>query len=153
MPLLDAIDAGTLIQCPRVIAPNVEELLKTGVTIIRQSLPAALCDEIRNGFIDFAAKNSNIFRMYQDEYGHYPRIINLHLIYKPLFELFRRNVTALMIQDYLFESETVLYTSLFYERGQARQYIEIHLISRRDLSIDTWACGWRSRIPTLRMVR
>jgi hypothetical protein len=37
------------------------------------------CDEIRNGFI-LAAKNANIFRTYQGEYGHYPRILNLHLI-------------------------------------------------------------------------
>jgi phytanoyl-CoA hydroxylase len=118
--LLNLIRGGRSTRCPPAIAPHVEELQKTGVTIIRQSLPVALCDEIRNGFIDFAAKNANIFRTYQDEYGHYPRIVNLHLIYKPLFELFRRNVVALKVQDYFFEGETVLYTSLFYERGSSQ---------------------------------
>ena len=118
--LMDAESAETLSDCPPAIATHVQELLTTGVTVIRHSLPTAMCDGIRNGFIDFAARNANIFGMYRDESGHYPRIINLHLIYKPLFELFRSNVATLMVQDYLFESETVLYTSLFYERGSSQ---------------------------------
>jgi ectoine hydroxylase-related dioxygenase (phytanoyl-CoA dioxygenase family) len=119
--LLDLHDEQrTLSQCPRAVVAHVEDLLKTGVTIIRQSLPADLCDEIRNGFIEFATKNEAIFRPYRDEHGHYPRIVNLHTTYKSLFELFRCNVLALAVQDYLFDGETVLYTSLFYERGSSQ---------------------------------
>jgi ectoine hydroxylase-related dioxygenase (phytanoyl-CoA dioxygenase family) len=107
-------------RCPQAIADHVKDLLATGITVIRGSLSAALCDEVRNGFVDFAHSNPEIFRPYQDEYGHYPRIVNLHTVYKPLFELFRRNDVALAIQDYLFDSESVLYTSLFYERGSSQ---------------------------------
>jgi ectoine hydroxylase-related dioxygenase (phytanoyl-CoA dioxygenase family) len=109
-----------LSKCPPSIATYVTELLSTGITVIRGALPTDLWDDVRNGFNDFASRNSKIFRAYQDEYGHYPRIINLHTAYKPLFALFRHNTTALAIQDFLFESETVVYTSLFYERGSAQ---------------------------------
>jgi len=107
----------TISECPRAIAPHIEELLTEGVTVIRRSVPATLCDEVRSGFLDFERKNEKIFRPYRDEHNHYPRIVNLHVVYKPLFELFRRNVVALAVQDYLFDRETVLYTSFFYKRG------------------------------------
>jgi phytanoyl-CoA hydroxylase len=111
---------STFSQCPPTITTNVEELLTTGVTVIKDSLPAPVCDELRNGFIDFSSHNEEIFSLYRDQYGHYPRIVNLHTAYKPLFDLFERNSIALEIQDYLFDGESVLYTSLFYERGSSQ---------------------------------
>jgi phytanoyl-CoA hydroxylase len=112
--------SSTLADCPDVIKTPVKDLLTTGIAIISGSLPVGLCDEVRNGFIEFARRNSNICHRYQDKYDHYPRIINLHTAYKPLFELFRHNVAALAVQDYLFGDGTVLYTSLFYERGSSQ---------------------------------
>ncbi|MGD0569767.1 MAG: phytanoyl-CoA dioxygenase family protein [Candidatus Sulfotelmatobacter sp.] len=107
----------TLSECPRSIAPHIEELVNDGVTVIPGSVPPTLCDEVLSGFMDFERKNETIFRPYRDEHNHYPRIVNLHMVYKPLFELFRRNVVALAVQDYLFERETALFTSFFYKRG------------------------------------
>jgi hypothetical protein len=88
--------------------------------VIPAGLPCQLCDQIREGFVKFANQNRAIFDTYKDEYGHYPRIINLHTAYKPLFELFRRNEIALHLQDYLFGNEAVVYTSIYYERGSAQ---------------------------------
>ena len=115
-----AEDGAVLSRCPLSIRPYVLELITTGVTVIRGSLPPSLCDEVRNGFVSFARQHDEIFRVNRDEYGHYPRIVNLHTAYRGLFDLFACNQVALAIQDYLFQAETVLYTSLFYERGSAQ---------------------------------
>ena len=113
-------DEDTQLACLSSIRRHVNELMTDGFTIIPQSLPGDLCDEIREGFIRFSRLNSEIFIPNEDEYGHYGRIINLHLAYKPLIELFSRNCAALAVMDYLFGAETVIYTSLFYERGSAQ---------------------------------
>jgi phytanoyl-CoA hydroxylase len=119
--LMNFADAErTLSQCPPAIRGYVTDLLQTGITVIRGALPAYLCDNLRDGFVDFAYRNPRIFNQYQDEYGHYPRIINLHVVFAPLFDLLQQNPIALGVQDYLFDSETVLYTSLFYERGSGQ---------------------------------
>jgi hypothetical protein len=107
-------------KCPSSIKSYVDELLTEGVTIIPRSLPPSLCDDVREGFKAFAQLNPEIFIPNQDEHGHYGRIVNLHVVYRPLFELFRQNQLALAVQDYLFDAETVLYTSLFYKRGSAQ---------------------------------
>jgi phytanoyl-CoA hydroxylase len=107
-------------KCPRAITSYVDELLTDGVTIIPRSLPSSLCDDVREGFIAFSQSNQEIFVPNEDEYGHYGRIINLHVVYQMLFELFQKNQLALAVQDYLFGAETVLYTSLFYKRGSAQ---------------------------------
>jgi phytanoyl-CoA hydroxylase len=107
-------------QCPNSIKSHVKELLLDGVTIIRRSLPTTLCDELREGFTNFQYINSEIFVPNQDEFGHYGRIINLHVAYTPLIQLFQQNQLALAVQDYLFDAEAVLYTSLFYKRGSAQ---------------------------------
>ena len=109
-----------LAQCPAEIKTYVLDLLCTGFAIIPRSLPERICDDVRNGFIDLAARNEEIFGPNRDEHGHYPRIVNLHTVFSPLFDLFRYNEIALAVQDYLFQSETVVYTSLFYERGSAQ---------------------------------
>jgi phytanoyl-CoA hydroxylase len=105
---------------PSSIKSYVDELLTDGVTIIPRSLPVSLCDDVREGFIAFSRANPEIFIPNQDEHGHYGRISCLHVVYQPLFELFRQNQLALAVQDYLFGAETVLYSSLFYERGSAQ---------------------------------
>ncbi len=113
--------AATLLHCPVPIKHYVRQLLTTGVTVIPGSLPGTLCDEVRNGFIAFAKQNEEIFSLSRDEYGHYPRIVNLHTVYRRLFDLFQKNEIVLAVQDYLFGGETVVYTSLFYERGSAQE--------------------------------
>ena len=113
-------DGATLSHCPISIKDYVRELLTTGITVVPRSLPENLCDEVRNGFISFADHNEEIFRVNRDDYGHYPRIVNLHTVYSKLFDLFTHNNIVLAIQDYLFGAETVLYTTLFYERGSAQ---------------------------------
>lgn len=69
---------------------------------------------------ELLGRNQAIFGKHLDADGHYPRIINLHLLYKPLLRLFAANPLALAIQDAFFNAPTALYTSLYYERGSAQ---------------------------------
>ncbi len=57
---------------------------------------------------------------HKDKYSHYPRLENLHAVMPSLLQLFYENKEALRFQDMMFGGETVLYTSLFYERGSAQ---------------------------------
>jgi phytanoyl-CoA hydroxylase len=111
---------AVVLKCPRSIRCYVDELLTEGVTIIPRSIPVSLCDDVREGFNAFTRSNHEIFVPNQDENGHYGRIVCLHVVYQPLFDLFRQNQIALAVQDYLFDAETVLYTSLFYKRGSTQ---------------------------------
>ena len=88
--------------------------------MIPASLPVELCNQVREGFVDFTRKNAGIFEHNRGPDDHYPRIVNLHTAYTALFDLFRLNETALEVQDFLFGRETALYTSLYYERGSAQ---------------------------------
>jgi hypothetical protein len=109
-----------LSKCPTAIRTYVDQVLSDGYTIIPRSLPLSLCDDVREGFIRLSRANEEIFKPNEDDYGHYGRICNLHLVYEPLIELFRQNSAALAVMDYLFGAETVIYTTLFYERGSAQ---------------------------------
>ncbi len=91
-----------------------------GFLIIRGGLSQGYIDEIKLGIEEFFKRNQLHFGKFKDTDGHYPRIVNLHLAFKPLFSLFENNKAALAIQDMFFGTESSMYTSLYYERGSAQ---------------------------------
>ena len=94
--------------------------VENGYVVIRESISQATCDEVLDSFRRVEAKHRKMFDSQKDGHGHYPRIVNLHLSLPVLTRLFHENHQALAVQDAMFESETSLYTSLFYERGSAQ---------------------------------
>jgi phytanoyl-CoA hydroxylase len=99
---------------------QAEFFLEHGFVMLRESLSVALCDEVLAAFRRWQATNDELFQPHLDEQGHLPRIVNLHLVIPELRRLFVANTPALRFQDYLFQAETAIYTSLFYERGSAQ---------------------------------
>jgi ectoine hydroxylase-related dioxygenase (phytanoyl-CoA dioxygenase family) len=94
--------------------------LRDGYVVIPNSVAPEACDEILAEFRATEARNGHLFSPHLDSDGHYPRMINMHLAVPGLRRLFHENRMALALQDLLFGSETVLYTSLFYERGSGQ---------------------------------
>lgn len=99
------------------IKTHAIEVIETGYTVVRSTIPEHLCLSIIDRFKQFAALNADIFDGHRLEHGHYPRIINLHAVLPELLPLFTRNEVWLAVQDLLFGGPTALYTSLFYEIG------------------------------------
>ena len=103
---------------------NVDEycrqLRDDGIAHIRGGYPSGLIAETLEGVNEMLRKNAAIFGPHKDADGHYPRLVNLHLAYKPLLKLFTENPLALAVQDAFFNAPTALYTSLYYERGSAQ---------------------------------
>jgi phytanoyl-CoA hydroxylase len=106
--------------CPPDIRPIVESFLDKGYAVIPNSLSADACDALVARFRSFERANHDKLAPFIGADGHYPRLVNIHLAMTELFDAFSRNPRALAIQDFLFDAETCLYTSLFYERGSTQ---------------------------------
>lgn len=110
-----------LMSAPDVLTKGyARNFLEQGYVVLPASLPDSLCDEAVDSFHGSAEVNPQLFRSHLDAHGHYPRIVNLHLVIPTLLRLFTENKAALTVQDFLFGAETTLYISLFYERGSAQ---------------------------------
>lgn len=103
-----------------LIEHHLAELHRDGVTVVRAGLPATLVEQTRLEFQAFARLNDDRFGRHRDADGHFPRIINLHLAFERLMDLFALNPVALGVQDGFFGRPSSIYTSLYYERGSAQ---------------------------------
>jgi ectoine hydroxylase-related dioxygenase (phytanoyl-CoA dioxygenase family) len=102
------------------VAQHLRELHEEGVTVVKRGVDLARVQRIRQQFKAFADLNGHLFHKHLDADGHYPRIINLHLAFRPLIELFTENPVALAVQDAFFGRPSAIYTTLYYERGSAQ---------------------------------
>jgi ectoine hydroxylase-related dioxygenase (phytanoyl-CoA dioxygenase family) len=101
---------------PKVKAHALEVVAK-GYTVVRGAIPPMQCKAVINAFRRLETLNAAIFAENRNQFGHYPRIVNLHTVMPQLLPLFTANPIWLQTQDVLFGAPTVLYTSLFYETG------------------------------------
>lgn len=102
------------------VQEHLQRLNEEGFTRISGGFQSGVIDEVLAGVKRTLERNAAIFDKHLDADGHYPRIINLHGLYKPLLRLFAENPLALAVQDAFFEARSSLYTSLYYERGSAQ---------------------------------
>lgn len=96
------------------------ELLEEGFTRIRNGFPPGVINDVLAHVKETFGRNQAIFGRHVDSDGHYPRIINLHVLDPALLRLFAENSLALAVQDQFFKARSALYTSLYYERGSAQ---------------------------------
>jgi hypothetical protein len=106
--------------CPSALRSYAEQFLRAGYTIFPDSIAPALCDALVARFRELEAAHQDKLASFKSPHGHYPRLVNFHLAVPELFELFSSNREALALQDFLFDAETCLYTSLFYEQGSSQ---------------------------------
>jgi phytanoyl-CoA hydroxylase len=104
---------------PRVLRA-IQELQEAGVTRVSGGFAPGVIEDVLASVKRMFERNQSIFGAHRDEQGHYPRIVNLHLLDKALLRLFAQNPLALAVQDAFFEEPSALYTSLYYERGSAQ---------------------------------
>ncbi len=99
---------------------HLRHLHEEGFAHIRGGFKAGVIEEVLAGVKQMLGRNQAIFGKHLDADGHYPRIINLHLLHQPLIRLLTENPLALAVQDAFFGQPSSLYTSLYYERGSAQ---------------------------------
>lgn len=104
-----------------------EDFARDGFIVCKNSVPEELCDEAIAAFNGWHDRNERALSQFRNEQGKLERIINIHSRLKVFNKLFSENKLT-NVQDFLFRDETVLYTSLFFERGSAQ---DIH----RDLPL------------------
>ena len=102
------------------IEEHYEQLMRDGVAVIRAGFDDDRIQRLREDFNRFVDLNSEIFEPHRDSDGHFPRIINLHLGFQNLMDLFCDNEVALGVQDKFFGATSSVYTTLYYERGSAQ---------------------------------
>jgi phytanoyl-CoA hydroxylase len=96
------------------------EIIDNGYTVVKNSVDSNLLDEFVYDFYNWKKRNMTKFdsRFFKFD-DKLDRVINLQASLSKLKDLFSTN-KALIIQDYLFQSETTLYSSLFFEVGSAQ---------------------------------
>jgi phytanoyl-CoA hydroxylase len=98
---------------------KIIELIEEGFTIIENGINVDLCHQAVTEFLNWKQRNEHALSKFREADGRLMRIINFHQTLPVLKSLFSQN-RSLALQDYLFEKETALYTSLFYEQGSAQ---------------------------------
>jgi phytanoyl-CoA hydroxylase len=122
LPWFDRKGAYERIACQvkdSVQRARITELIEQGFTVIERGVDVELCDKAAGDFLSWRTKHKEALARFREPDGRLMRVINLHQTLPILKALFSRN-SSLALQDYLFENETVLYTSLFYEQGSAQ---------------------------------
>ncbi len=96
---------------------HVLEIIDDGVTVIPADFDYQKeCDKAVEAFYKFKEANKEIVQKHENENGYLHRIVNLHEKVEQLSLLFSKNKNALEVLDF-FLNETIIYTSLFFERG------------------------------------
>ncbi len=113
----DAVAAITALDLPDTVKRHCVEVIWKGYTVIPGAIPAEQCASLIRDFRAFEQRNEEIFAANRNKDGHYPRIVNLHMAFPQLIDLFTKNTLHLAVSDALFGGRTSLYTSLFYETG------------------------------------
>ncbi len=96
------------------------EIIENGYTVVENSVNLDLIDKAVTEFYNWKFKNAG--KMPNDFFkidGRLNRIIDIHTKLSSFKDLFSTN-KALLVQDYLFSQETVLYSSLFFEIGSTQ---------------------------------
>jgi ectoine hydroxylase-related dioxygenase (phytanoyl-CoA dioxygenase family) len=116
----DSFREETLKLKDEFIKRHALEIIDNGYTVVKNSVDSNLLDEFVIDFYNWKKRNMTKFdsRFFKFD-DKLDRVINLQASLTKLKDLFSTN-KALIIQDYLFQSETTLYSSLFFEVGSAQ---------------------------------
>lgn len=101
------------------IDKHYDNLMEEGIVILKGAA-SHLIDGALANVKKFIERNDDYFGKHKDQFGHYPRIINMHLAHRDLLRLFSDVPAALAVQDRFFGAPSSVYTSLYYERGSAQ---------------------------------
>ena len=115
LPWFDREGAYERIACQvkdSVQRARITELIEQGFTVIERGVDVELCDKAAGDFLSWRTKHKEALARFREPDGRLMRVINLHQTLPILKALFSRN-RSLALHDYLFENDTVLYTSLF----------------------------------------
>ena len=102
------------------IRAHALDLMEKGFCVVTNSVDDQLVNKARDAFFEWKERNAQQFLPdFFRENGRLDRVVNLHAALPEFRDLFVRN-RALAVQDYLFQQETILYTSLFFEVGSTQ---------------------------------
>lgn len=100
----------------KTLEPHLASIQEQGYTVIKGVFDADSCQQAIAAFKCWTAQNSDYAAQHLDAAGYHRRIVNLHLACDELANLFEQPLLN-QIEDEFFQAETVLYTSLYFERG------------------------------------
>jgi len=98
---------------------NINFFSENGYIVFKNDIGLALIDDYLANYQSWRDSNSEYLSNFIDDEGHLPRVINLHEKFDALKRVFTSS-KALAFQDLLFQQETIMYTSLFFERGTSQ---------------------------------
>lgn len=98
---------------------QVDFFAENGYVIFKGDIEHSLIDNYLLDYDKWRKNNANYLSKFNDDEGHLPRVINIHEKFNVLKKVFTSS-KALAFQDLIFQAETIMYTSLFFERGTSQ---------------------------------
>ena len=98
------------------IQAHLNDIDVNGFTVVPNCFTELDCARGIISFYEWIRKNFNYARQHLDKDSHFQRLVNLHSACPNLAMLFE-SPKILAILDSFFDSETVIYTSLYFEKG------------------------------------
>jgi len=98
------------------VGRHLEALLRDGYVVVPGAIDDIACVDAARDVDTFKARNKSVLRRLEASDSAFSRVVNLHLAIASLSSLFTDS-DAVAVCDAFFEAETVLYTSLYFERG------------------------------------
>jgi phytanoyl-CoA hydroxylase len=109
---------ATVAAAPLQIRPYVSSILRDGFCVVPSAVQPNFLSAAKEAFAEF--KNEVAHLNVPRHNGRYKRLVNLHCLIPRIREIYAAASICLDILDFLFQEETTLYTSLFYEIGSSQ---------------------------------
>lgn len=103
--------------CPSHLRDDVSFFLDHGYVVLKGSVSQSLVEAAKKEFEKHRSAYQADYDKNADAYGYQRRLSNWHLLLPSFRDLFAKNHRALEIQDYLFQSPSMGYSSLTFESG------------------------------------
>lgn len=101
---------------PDLFLRAAQDLIRTGLTVIRDVVDPSLCDKVRIDYEAYLLANREAASRYVDDHNRQLRLVNFHLASHSAMELGTTQV-VMELQDFLFGYRAGLYTSLTFKHG------------------------------------
>ena len=104
-------------ECPTDLKKDISFFLDHGYVIIRNSIPSYIVRNAKEALNSHKEIYWERYSEFADQHGFQRRLCNFHIVIDAFKEIYTKNERALRLQDFLFGTPAVCYSSLTFESG------------------------------------
>ena len=116
---IDKENAGSILDSKSLsdsVKSALNSLMTDGLAVVKDSIPASLCSDVIEDYSRYSKEFADYVSENLDVLGREKRLVNFHH-YSKAAERVGTNPKVMEILDALFETESIVYTSLTFKYG------------------------------------